>query len=392
MSYARPPKEDAFVNAYLHKEIHALGVDSGLQEKFLNFAEVEGGADRRKFRARLYHVLNGRTPSAYIAILLIRFFKERQYEDFNRTVKDHVEYITSGGEIEELERFVGTHPLMLRIMRVRMTDWVVTGEPQTIDVHLRSPIQNVDEAEIDKIDEHTGLDIFNQRLFEFNEWLSTLGEVPTSLQLKNGQRIEIRYQPDWLRYADEDGYDAMSDLSGTVDISSGIRLLIYCELGAKSSHVSSGLEIFFELTELFCGTEAHPAPDELLFNVYWPRVVSGDADVAEIFFSCIDKFPLEVRVPLEAFFKSFASAHREWVEKALIDSKVRDVESDNYIPRPGDVFHYNRVKEVFFKELKPILETCWTPYAQTCLEILEIERARAREHFDRMKKMKHLLD
>ncbi len=45
----------------------------------------------------------------------------------------------------------------------------------------------------------------------------------------------------------------------------------------------------------------------------------------------------------------------------------------------------NYVKKIFFDELKPVLEACWTPFAQTALSILESERVRARKRFEKMK-------
>ncbi len=258
---------------------------------------------------------------------------------------------------------------------------------RSIDVHLRSPIPKVDESDVDKVDATTGRDAFNQRLFEFVEWLVSQVQPPTSLQLKGGQVIEVRHNPDWLRYADEDGFEYRSDLVGSVDISNGVRLLVYAELGANAPDIPPGLDTFYQLSELFVGTEAKPAPEDLSFDAYWPRVVSHEADIAEIFFTHLDRFPPEVRSPLEAFFKLFAAQHRDWVERATLDSRLLDEKDEGYIPRPEDVFHYNRVKDIFFQELKPILELCWMSYAQAAIAILETERVRARKHYEKMKNL-----
>jgi len=201
VSYARPPNEDDFVNAYLKNEIHALGVSADLRLKFITFAAKEGGADQEKFRPRLYHVIRGRTPSAYIALLLVRFFHERRYEEFVRTERDHVEYITSDGDTTELEKLVSNHPLMLRLVRVRMTNWALTGEPNAIHCSLRSPIQNPHDW--DAIDETTGLDALNARVRDFKLWLAIQGKVPDSHRLESGQILPIQYEPDWLRFSDE---------------------------------------------------------------------------------------------------------------------------------------------------------------------------------------------
>jgi hypothetical protein len=384
VSYARSPNEDNFVNTYLEKEIRALGVSADLQQKFIAFAVKEGGTDREKFRPRLYHIVNGRTPSAYIALLLVRFFQERRYEDFIRTEKDHVEYITSNGDTTELEKLVSSHPLTLRVVRMRMTNWVVTGKPEAIYCSLRSPIKNPDDW--DAIDEATGLDQLNARLRDFNQWLAAGEKVPESHRLESGQVIPIRYEPDWLRFSDEQGFEFHSDLEGSVDISHGIDLLIYAELGPSSPYIPPGLDVFYNLSSIFQGTEAKPAPKVLSFANYWPRIVAEQSDFAQIFFARIDQFPKNVRRPLESFFKRFANQHRTSVKKAFVDKKISDEQGDAYVPRPEDVTHYNRLTNLFFEELRPLLKRCWAPFAQTALKILEAERMRARAHWEKMKK------
>src|ERR1700712_4320082 len=117
MSFARPVHEDVYVMNFLKKEIQALGVDAEMQQKFINYAAKEARADPKKFKARLYHIVNGRTPSTYIALLLVDFFRGRKYEDFIRKTIDHVEYITPDGQTEQLEQFVSKHPLQLRIVK-----------------------------------------------------------------------------------------------------------------------------------------------------------------------------------------------------------------------------------------------------------------------------------
>lgn len=384
MSYIRPPIEDEFVNAYLKREVRALGVDGELLQKFITFAVNEGRADARKLRPRLYHVLKGRTPSAYLALLVIRFFRERKYENFNRTTKDFVEYITSDGNTEELERLVANHPLMLRIVRVRMTNWVVTGTPNSIDIYMRSPIPQLDEP---GMDENTACDRFNERLGEFQRWLATQGHIPKTHQLKHGQILEIRHEPDWLKYSDETGFEWESDFRGAVDISQGVRIMVFAELGSSSPDIHPHLlDTFDHLSSIFEGTKVKPAPKRLSFDLYWPRIVERECDVAEVFFTHIQRYSTTVRSKLERFFKEFAMRHRDWGKKAMADMKLLDKQGDAYEPSPEDAFHYNQVKEVFFKNLKPVMKSCWVSFAKVSLEILETEKVKARAHYEKIKK------
>jgi len=162
-------------------------------------------------------------------------------------------------------------------------------------------------------------------------------------------------------------------------------LLVYAKLGPNSPDIPTGLDVFYNLSSIFDGTEAKPAPKELSFTNYWPRIVSEQADFAQIFFARIDQFPKRVRRPLELLFKKFADQHRAWVKKAFADKRITDKEGDAYIPRPADVTHYNRVTNLFFEELRPVLKRSWKSFAQTALKVLEAERLRAREHWEKMK-------
>jgi hypothetical protein len=366
----------------LEKEIHALGVSAKLQKKFLDFAVREGAADERKFPPRLYHVIKGRTPSAYIALLITKFFRERRHENFTRITKDYVEYITSDGNTTALEELVASHPLALRIVRVRMTKHVATGKPNVIDVYVRSPIQKLEQS---GVEETTACDQINQRLFEFNAWVAKQGKVPISCVIESGDVLKIEHSPDWLRFTDEEGFEYQSELTGSVDIGHGIDLLIYAHLGANSPDIPPGLDTFYNLSSLFDGTEASPPPRDLSFSNYWPRIVAEQSEFAEIFFSRLPHFPSQVRSRLEPFFREFARHHRRWVDKALEDRKLYDA-NVGYAATPHNVAHYNRVKETFFLELKPVLKTCWKLFSEAALKILETERVRAREHYERMKK------
>jgi hypothetical protein len=119
MSYARPKHEDVFIANYLRREIRALAIDTDMQELFIAYAAKEAHASPNKFKARLYHILNGRTPTAYMALLLIDFFSKKKYQGVIRKIIDYVEYVTLDGETTKLEEFVRKHPLYLRITKMK---------------------------------------------------------------------------------------------------------------------------------------------------------------------------------------------------------------------------------------------------------------------------------
>lgn len=387
MSFKRPPTEDKFVNDYLQKQVQALGVNLSLQEKFVHFAVNQAGADPRKFPPRLYHVIKGRTPSAFIAILIVKFFSEHWHEDFKRITINHVEYLTSSGDTVALERFVASHPLSLRIIQVQAIDWVVSGKPQRIQVQLRTPVTYDSPPEGTQDDEDQW---FQTKWAEFASWLSAQGEIPQKLKLSGDEEFEVSYLPDWMSSHGSNDYLHDSDLSGDVDVGHGIRLLRYCEYGDKSPDVPEGLDTCFELHQLLVGTDVKPAPMELTFANYWPRIVAEQSDIAEIYFTHIERFPETVRRHLDPCFANFAKRHRRWLAKANTDSKVRDEQGDDFVPTPADVEHYDHVVRAFFEDLKPALESCWPEFATAMKEIHATERVRAGEHFAKMKKLLNL--
>ena len=386
MSYARSPKEDDFVNTYLKREIQALGVDADIRGKFIGFAVHEGSADPKRFPPRLYHVIKGRTPSAYIATLIIKFFSERLFEDFSRQTKNYVEYITTGRDTTDLEKFVEAHPLALRIVRVRLTDSPSEGEPTSLQVHLRSPIKKPDYP-IDN--EKKSTDILNSRNAEFYLWLHHQGTVPVAFKTKSSKRIKIHYLPDWLYGGDPSGFEWDSNLHGSVDISEGIRILLYAHLGAGAPFLPHGLDTFYHLSQILEGSKAKPAPEGTVFMDYWPRIVESGSNFQEIFFRHLDDFSLSDRNDLIDFFAKFSNQHPTWVRKAMSDWDTIGEKLEEHSPTPADVLHYEEVKKVFFRELKPILEHHWQTIADTCLIILEKERRRAQQHYRRMRKYFH---
>lgn len=372
------------MKGYLKREIRALCLDAPLIEKFLEFATNEGRADIRKFRPRLLHVLRGRTPSAYIALLLVRFFHEKKYENFVRTVKDHIEYITSDGDTSELEAFIRGHPLALRVVRVRMTNWVLTGKPNNIDVRLRTPIGEPDPADLD---EKADCDQLNKTLREFQVWLWRQADIPESYKLRSREKLKVRYNPDWLRYSDEEGFESQSDFHGSIDVTDVVQIVVLSAKGAEGPYLTTGkLDTFYQLAQIFDGTQAKPAPRNRSFQNYWPRIVESEADFPQIFLTNLDRFPPTVQSRLTAFFAGFAKKHSAWVKRALKDMRRIDAADDEYVPTSEEAFHYDNVKKVFFRELLPELQRCWPSFCTAALSLLEKERVRAREHFENMKK------
>ncbi len=193
-----------------------------MQQKFINYAAKEAHANPNKFKARIYHVVNGRTPSAYIALLLVDFFHNRKYEEVIRKVVDHVEYITPDGNTDKLKQFVSQHPLNLRILKVKYRK----GEKDsTVNVVLRAPISVPDWNELN---EDAVTQQINEKYSEFKEWLKTQGQLPSKVALKTGGIANVEYEAEFFesKSADEWDFAERSNLSGVVDIGDGIDLML----------------------------------------------------------------------------------------------------------------------------------------------------------------------
>lgn len=386
VSYKRPEHEDLFVMSHLKKEIQALGNDEDLRSSFLGFAQRVGRADAKKFPPRLYHVLNGRTPSAYISSLIVRYFSERHYERFKRTKINEVDYLTDDEPPGALVRFIENHPLFLQITRVRFTARKWSGNPTELLISVRSPVFELKLGEIPE-DEDKFTEALNQRLAEFTLWLAKQPGLPKYYTAKEGSRVAIEYRPSWLSYTDETGFESNASLAGHVDMWEGISLLLFSELGTRSPDVTDGLDHFYSLNELFRGTAGDPAPKRLSFSAYWPRIQRERLGIIRAFYSLHDQFPDPLKASLDSALKEFAKQHRQWVTQAIDDRPKLADESVEYTPTIRESLHYNNVITSFDGAIRPTLQENWKSLSASLIGILELERERARAHFNRMEKI-----
>lgn len=262
MSYARPKHEDLFVKKYLQKETRALALSQEMLQKFLEFASKETGAIPSKLRPRMYHVLNGRCPSAYIALLVHEFFRSGKYKGVVCKTVDYVEYTTSDGETGDLEKFVRQNPMQLRIVKVKMLRSVYREGVEGVTVLLRTPIAWMESDQMTATQEARAL---NAKMRDFHIWLKQQEPLPRSLVLTGGESVRVEYNPDWGESvrADEDDFESRSNLSASVDIMDGIYLILCCVLKESAPCIRhDSLDVFSILHEFLGRDWSKKTPTE----------------------------------------------------------------------------------------------------------------------------------
>jgi hypothetical protein len=373
MSYSRPQHEDVFVREYLNKQIHALTIDTEMQEKFVSYAVKEGKANTTRFKARLYHVLKGRTPSSYIALLLVDFFAKRKYENVIRTTIDYVEYITDDGNTSAFENFVKNHPLKLRITKMKFrrnrADYAIAL--------LRTPIKppNWDNPE-DTVDKEC-----SQKNLEFGKWLNDHLDLPISLNLSDGSTIKVTYEMDWYesKYSDEFDFEDKSNLSGTSIIRDGIDLLQCCFFKEQASCINPKyLDIYYDLHRILGGDWFKKTDQSYETKELWEKLVKHTRCLPHIFYQEKQFFPPKTTIILESFFNNLGQRHSHIAERVKSDYQKFE---DSEIADKNLFLVYENARRDFSETLLPIIRTEKAQIVHAFQCIIEIYRKRAQEHF-----------
>src|SRR5437773_9050228 len=121
-----------------------------------------------------------------------------------------------------------------------MTNWVLTGKPNNIDVRLRTPIGEPDPADLD---EKADCDQLNKTLREFQVWLWRQADIPESYKLRSREKLKVRYNPDWLRYSDEEGFESQSDFHGSIDVTDVVQIVVLSAKDRKSVVEGKGVDL-----------------------------------------------------------------------------------------------------------------------------------------------------
>ncbi len=376
MSFVRPQHEDVFVANYLQREIQALGVDSEMRQKFIKYAAREAHANPNKFKARLYHVVNGRTPSAYIALLLVDFFRNRKYEDVVRKVIDHVEYITPDGDTEKLEQFVKKHPLQLRILKVKCQK---DEEGITVNAVLRTPIKVPDWG---KLNEDVVTEQINAKLHEFQKWLKAQGKLPDRFNFEPGEVVKVEYEPDF--FESEEDFSESSNLSGVVDISRGIDLMLLCSLKDKAPCIyRRGLDLFWELKGVLGRKWANKKVEDFSTKELWQNLTRDVNCLPLVFYQEQQYFSQAVALVLGDFFDDFAKRHKKLADRALKDLKEMNQQGELYTAKAEVLRLYEDARQDFAKSLLPLFGSQKKQIVTALLRVMEVYHKRAQERFSK---------
>lgn len=362
-----------------------MAVDPEMLQKFLSFAVKEGRANPAKFKARMYHVVNGRTPTAYIALLLADFFHKRKYEDVVRKVVDHVEYVTDDGKTEDLERFVNQHPLQLRILRVKRRS-IKPNADEPVAVVLRSPVKM---PEFKGMREELVSKHINEKWNEFKKWLAAQEPLPQKLTLLDGRNVPINYEADIFegKYVDEWDFEEQSNLSGQVSISEGIDLILLCSQKDKAPRVRPDLlDLFYSLCEVLGRDWQSKKPESYSAKRLWDALAIHDATILpHAFFQERQFFSPAATTALEKFFEQFATKHASLGRRARKDYGETERQGDAYVAKPEVLRLYTTAKQEYAEGLAPILNAHREAIADSLLKIMEVQAGKAKAHFTKLR-------
>ena len=125
MAAKRALNEDDYTRAALSHEIARLRSDAIVLDRFLAFAETEGGVDRARFLPRLRVIFSGRAAPAFIALLIQKFFSHHLHLGVQREVCAGVEFRATPSMLPVLKAFAFSHP---GVDAISSWAWVPKGQ------------------------------------------------------------------------------------------------------------------------------------------------------------------------------------------------------------------------------------------------------------------------
>ncbi len=156
MGYQKPAREDAFVRDYLGDQIRALSKRPHDVQRLLQFARDEVGADPMKLTARLRMVFAGRAPTAFIAVLIERFYTEGRNWEIPMTLRDGVYYQCPEVDVSALATFVRRHPMAGRIRGISFRYGAITIAMHSPHLVNRAGHDSVDQEALAREVNHAG--------------------------------------------------------------------------------------------------------------------------------------------------------------------------------------------------------------------------------------------
>lgn len=189
MAAKRAINEDDYTRAMLSREIARLRSDAVVLDRFLEFAEAEGGVDRARFLPRLRIIFSGRAAPAFIALLIREFFASHLHLGVRREYCAGVEFRAKPSSLPALKAFAFSHP---GVDFITSWAWVPEGAygNGSIYAQIHCPSSNVAAAKAAGIDPA----IAEKRARAYERWFSKELKSWPDVYEKGGERHSIFYR------------------------------------------------------------------------------------------------------------------------------------------------------------------------------------------------------
>jgi len=189
MAAKRALNEDDYTRAALSREIARLRSDAVVLDRFLAFAEAEGGVDRARFLPRLRIIFSGRAAPAFIALLIQKFFSNHLHLGVQREFCTGVEFRAAPSMLPVLKAFAFSHPGVDVI-----SSWVWVPEGQisggSIYCTIHKPSLDAEAAKAVGFDPTT----VARRAKAYQKWFTKELESWPDVFDRNGERHSIFYR------------------------------------------------------------------------------------------------------------------------------------------------------------------------------------------------------
>lgn len=211
MAAKRALNEDDYTRAALSHEIARLRSDAIVLDRFLAFAETEGGVDRARFLPRLRVIFSGRAAPAFIALLIQKFFSHHLHLGVQREVCAGVEFRATPSMLPVLKAFAFSHP---GVDAISSWAWVPKGQFLSGSIYgtIHKPSLDEEAAKVIGLDQ-AGI---AKRTKAYNKWFSKEMESWPDVYERNGERHSIFYRSN-SRYDPLDPYAEDEDSKDDAD-------------------------------------------------------------------------------------------------------------------------------------------------------------------------------
>ncbi|WP_043581994.1 hypothetical protein [Geminisphaera colitermitum] len=189
MAAKRALNEDDYTRAALSREIARLRSDAVVLDRFLAFAETEGGVDRARFLPRLRVIFSGRAAPAFIALLIQKFFSHHLHLGIQREVCAGVEFRATPSMLPILKAFAFSHP---GVDVISSWAWVPEGQVSSGSIYgtIHKPSLDDEAAKAAGLDQAA----IAKRTKAYQKWFSKELESWPDVYERNGERHSVFYR------------------------------------------------------------------------------------------------------------------------------------------------------------------------------------------------------